>query len=203
MYVILKEQHCPRKLFFSYAHKTLNPSYLQIYFASKSTMSDAPPPTFPFARPQAWEPPAQYEQLRKLNPVSQVELWDGSLPWLIVNHKDVVSVLTDDRLSKERTRPGFPEMSPGGKEAGKNKPTFVDMDPPAHMRQRSMIEPLFIWSGVDRLRPHIQQTVTNLLDKMIEEGCERPVNLVESFALPVPSHVRYLVFNLWYVCLPI
>ncbi|KAF1922880.1 cytochrome P450 [Didymella exigua CBS 183.55] len=159
-------------------------------------MSDAHPPTFPFARPQAWEPPAQYKQLRMLNPVSRVELWDGSLPWLVVNHKDVVSVLTDDRLSKERTRPGFPEMSPGGKEAGKNRPTFVDMDPPAHMRQRRMIEPLFIWSAVERLRPYIQQTVTNLLDKMIGEGCERPVNFVESFALPVPSHIIYSILGI-------
>jgi nitric oxide reductase len=166
-------------------------------------MSDAPPPTFPFARPQAWEPPAQYEQLRKLNFVLQVALWDGSLPWLVVNHKDVVSVLTDDHLSKERTRPGFPEMSPGGKEAGKNKPNFVDMDLPAHMRQRSMIEPLFIWSAVERLRPHIQQIVKTLLDKMIEEGCERPVNFVESVALPVPFHIRYSLFSRWYVCLQI
>jgi hypothetical protein len=27
-------------------------------------------------------------------------------------------------------------LSPGGKEAAKNKPTFVDMDPPQHMQQR-------------------------------------------------------------------
>ena len=37
---------------------------------------------------------------------------------------------------QERTREGFPEMSAGGKAAAKNRPTFVDMDPPAHMRQR-------------------------------------------------------------------
>lgn len=38
--------------------------------------------------------------------------------------------------SQERTRPGFPEMSAGGKAAAQNRPTFVDMDPPAHMHQR-------------------------------------------------------------------
>jgi len=37
---------------------------------------------------------------------------------------------------QQRTRPGFPELSAGGKEAAKNKPTFVDMDPPQHMQQR-------------------------------------------------------------------
>jgi nitric oxide reductase len=53
-----------------------------------------------------------------------------------VKHKDICSVLTDERLSKQRQRPGFPELNAGGKEAAKNKPTFVDMDPPQHMQQR-------------------------------------------------------------------
>jgi fungal nitric oxide reductase len=49
---------------------------------------------------------------------------------------DICSVLTDERLSKQRNRAGFPEISAGGKAAAKNKPTFVDMDPPQHMQQR-------------------------------------------------------------------
>jgi hypothetical protein len=37
-----------------------------------------------------------------------------------------------------RTRPGFPELSAGGKAAAAaaSKPTFVDMDPPQHTAQR-------------------------------------------------------------------
>ncbi|KAF2249734.1 cytochrome P450 [Trematosphaeria pertusa] len=149
------------------------------------------PPSFPFARPQAWDPPAEYAKLRATNPVSRVQLWDGSQPWLVVKHKDVVSVLTDARLSKERTRPGFPEMSAGGKEAAKNKPTFVDIDPPRHMQQRSMVEPLFTYDAVARLRPHIQKTADMLLDAMVQGGCEQPVDLVEKFALPLPSYIIY------------
>jgi hypothetical protein len=42
--------------------------------------------------------------------------------------------LTD--FTQERTHPGFPELSAGGKAAAKNKPTFVDMDAPAHTQQR-------------------------------------------------------------------
>jgi len=91
---------------------------------------------FPFARPSDYQPALEYAQLRANNPVSQVELFDGSIAWLVVKHKDICSVLTDQRLSKERTRAGFPELSAGGKLAAQSKPTFVDMDPPQHMAQR-------------------------------------------------------------------
>ncbi|MCJ1425039.1 hypothetical protein MMC29_002927 [Sticta canariensis] len=149
------------------------------------------PPKFPFSRPAAAEPPAEYARLRATDPVSKVELWDGSHAWLVVKHKDVCSVLTDERLSKERTRPGFPELSAGGKAAAKNKPTFVDMDAPQHMHQRSMIEPIFTREHIDAMRPHIQKTVDSLLDNMIKEGSEKPVELVEKFSLPVPSFIIY------------
>jgi len=58
------------------------------------------PPKFPFARPEAAVPALEYARLRATDPVSQVELWDGSLAWLVVKHKDICSVLTDNRLSK-------------------------------------------------------------------------------------------------------
>jgi hypothetical protein len=60
----------------------------------------AAPPKFPFARPEAAVPPLEYTRLRANDPVSQVELWDGSLAWLVVKHKDICNVLTDTRLSK-------------------------------------------------------------------------------------------------------
>ncbi|KAI9739598.1 MAG: hypothetical protein M1834_006316 [Cirrosporium novae-zelandiae] len=148
-------------------------------------------PKFPFSRPYGAEPALEYANLRKNHPVSRVELWNGSHPWLVVKHKDVCEVLTDTRLSKERTRPGFPEMSAGGKAAARNKPTFVDMDAPEHMQQRSMVEGTFFAENVQKMRPHIQETVDNLLDAMIKEGGDKPVDLVEKFALPVPSYIIY------------
>ena len=151
----------------------------------------APDPHFPFARPRDVEPAVEYAELRKTNPISQVELWDGSHPFLLVKHKDITQVLTDDRLSKQRQRAGFPEMTAGGKAAAKNKPTFVDMDPPEHGKQREMVEPIFTKESVDNMRPHIQKTVDDLLDAMLKAGGKEPVDLVEKFAHPIPSYIIY------------
>ena len=52
-----------------------------------------------------------------------------------------------------------------------------------------MVEPLFIKEHIQTLRPYIQKTVDDLLDAMIAKGCEKPVDLVDKFALPVPSYV--------------
>ncbi|PVH89208.1 cytochrome P450 55A2 [Cadophora sp. DSE1049] len=153
------------------------------------------PPKFPFARPSGTTPALEYAHLRATDPVSQVELFDGSLAWLVVKHKDICAVLTDERLSKQRNRPGFPEISAGGKEAAKNKPTFVDMDPPQHMQQRSMVESIFKKKHIDSMRPQIQETVNSLLDKMISEGGSEPFDFVEKFALPVPSYTIYSILG--------
>ncbi|CZS88141.1 probable Cytochrome P450 55A3 [Rhynchosporium graminicola] len=153
------------------------------------------PPKFPFARPSGTIPALEYAHLRATDPVSQVELFDGSFAWLVVKHKDICKVLTDERLSKQRNRPGFPELSAGGKEAAKNKPTFVDMDPPQHMQQRSMVESIFTNQQINDMRPNIQTTVNALLDKIISEGGSEPFDFVEKFALPVPSYTIYSILG--------
>lgn len=57
---------------------------------------------------------------------------------------------------------------------------------------RGMVEPLFTKEHIENMRPHIRQTVNSLLDAVIKAGCEKPVDIVQNFALPVPSYVRIL-----------
>lgn len=52
-----------------------------------------------------------------------------------------------------------------------------------------MIESFFTKETVDKHRPHIQKTAESLLDKMIKKGCSKPVDLIEEFAMPLPSYV--------------
>jgi hypothetical protein len=52
-----------------------------------------------------------------------------------------------------------------------------------------MVEPLFTREHIEGMRPHIQQTVDSLLDALVSGGGDKPIDLVEKFALPVPSYV--------------
>jgi len=54
-----------------------------------------------------------------------------------------------------------------------------------------MVESYFTPKHVESMRPYIQKTADELLDKMKTKGPNGSVDLVESFALPFPTYVRH------------
>jgi cytochrome P450 len=112
-------------------------------------------------------------------------LWDGSTPWLVTRYADQRAVLADRRVSSDVERPGYPSpapIQPGGPKIG-----FILMDDPEHARLRRMVTAPFAVKRIEAMRPAVQKIVDGLIDDML--AGPKPVDLVESFALPVPSLV--------------
>ena len=61
------------------------------------------------------------------------------------------------------------------------------MDDPEHARLRRMVTAPFAIKRVAAMRPAVQRIVDDLIDAML--AGPNPVDLVEAFALPVPSLV--------------
>ncbi|GAA1027658.1 MULTISPECIES: cytochrome P450 [Amycolatopsis] len=142
--------------------------------------------TFPMAREPRC-PFAPAPGLTARPPVSRVRLWDGSEPWLITRYTDVRAVLADPRISVDVAQPGFPHTNPVSKARDARMKTLMQMDPPEHTAQRRILAPEFTVRKMTALRPRIQQLVDGLLDAML--AGPNPADLVEAFALPLPSLV--------------
>jgi cytochrome P450 len=143
-------------------------------------------PEYPMARASGcpFDPPPA---LRALAPVSRVRLWDGSTPWLITRHADMRAVLADPRVSADARRAGYPHTSASAQARRMQGASFLNMDDPDHARLRRMVTATFTVRRVEALRPSIQRIVDERIDALL--AGPRPVDLVEAFALPVPSLV--------------
>jgi cytochrome P450 len=145
------------------------------------------PPAFPMARGCPFDPPADLERLRDTEPITRVSLWDGSTPWLVTRHADVRAMLADRRFSSDTGRPGFPAVSASTLARRRTAPSFIGMDDPDHARLRRMLIGEFTVRRIGTLRPRVERVVADLLDAMA--AGPNPTDLVEAFALPVPSMV--------------
>ncbi|WP_410599452.1 cytochrome P450 [Amycolatopsis sp. lyj-90] len=145
--------------------------------------------SFPMTRADGCplDPAPELTRRAELEPVSRVRLWDGSTPWLITRHADVRAVLADPRVSVDATRPAFPHTNAVSKARDTRMKTLMQMDAPEHTAQRRLLTPEFTIKKMAALRPRIQRIVDDLIDAML--ASPGPVDLVEAFALPVPSQV--------------
>jgi len=144
-------------------------------------------PAFPMARGGCPFdlPPALVDRMHS-EPISRVKIWDGSTPWLLTRYGDVRAILADPRASVNTEMPGFPNLSRGNA-ARAHIRAFINMDDPEHAAQRRLLTSDFMVKKMEAMRPRIQEIVNQLIDEML--AGPRPVDLVEAFALPLPSMV--------------
>ncbi|WP_416974881.1 cytochrome P450 [Streptomyces sp. 4F14] len=141
---------------------------------------------FPQDRTCPYHPPVGYGPMSR--PLSRITLYDGREVWVVTGHAVARELMADQRLSVEAWRDGFPIPDP--RFAGvvrDRRPTLCGTDDPEHNVQRRRLIPSFSLKRTAALRPQIQRTVDELIDRMVAQG--PPAELVNAFALPVPSMV--------------
>ncbi|WP_163504804.1 cytochrome P450 [Fodinicola acaciae] len=148
-------------------------------------------PEFPVTRGCPYRPPSGYQELREQGPVSRVRMFDGTPVWLVTGYDEVRSLLADPRLSSDRSHDNFPIFFPAQQAIQRARDSFaavlIATDPPEHGRQRRMVIPSFAVRRIAALKPGIQRIVDSRIAAMREHG--GPVDLVRTYALPIPSMV--------------
>lgn len=143
---------------------------------------------YPMRRGCPYHPPAEYTELSEQGPLSQVELYDGRVAWLVTQHKETREMFADARLfSSDHDNPAFPILA----EREKNFPEFTQelfgLDGERHKARRRMLLPRFTAKQVERLRPMIQAVADELIGDLLRH--ETPVDLVAVLGRPLPSRV--------------
>ncbi|MDR8412389.1 cytochrome P450 [Nonomuraea sp. 3-1Str] len=146
-------------------------------------------PMFPMARAAGcpFDPPPELSRRSEQAPVSRVRLWDGSTTWMVTRYADVRALLADPRVSVDVAEPGFPHTNAVSKARDAQMKTLMQMDAPEHTVHRRRLTADFMVKKMEALRPTIQRIVDGLIDDLL--AGPNPADLVEAFALPVPSLV--------------
>jgi cytochrome P450 len=167
-------------------------------------MSQTPapdPPLFPFARAAGdpFTPPVGPGGDPSQPAVRKVVLPSGQWTWLVSGHEEVRRMLRSPAFSADPARRGFPQLQPvlprsaqpsswaSASASREWAGMFIRMDGPDHTRLRRMVTPEFMIRNMRRLEPLVHRTVGAALDAL--GSAERPADLIERFALPVPSIV--------------
>jgi len=139
-------------------------------------------PRSPFAQPTSVLATTEADRM------TRARIWDGSTPWLVTKYADQHALLTDQRLSIDEKRAGYPHMTRGRSVSAQHTPPLItNTDAPEHTRMRRTVNLPFTVKRVEAMRPRLQELVDGLLDEMLA-GTGR-VDLVQAFALPVPTIV--------------
>ena len=122
-----------------------------------------------------------YRALREEDPVHQSPLGI----WVCTRYDDAVMVLRDPRFGRE----GMAKLMEARLGLTQDMSRARDMlfqDPPDHTRLRALVSRAFTPRVVEVMRPHVQEIVDGLLDRV--EGA-RGMDVIEDLAYPLPVTV--------------
>jgi cytochrome P450 len=142
-------------------------------------------------RRNAFDPTPELAEIRETAGIRTVTNAFGMQVYLVTRHDDVKAMLSDHAHFGNSRPPGFvlpgAPVLPEEEQASARAGNLLGLDPPEHQRLRRMLTAEFTIRRMKRLEPRIVEIVTEHLDAMESAGA--PVDLVESFALPIPSLV--------------
>jgi cytochrome P450 len=154
---------------------------------TETTTDDTPitddAPFFPAPRSCPFDAPAAYTEFREEGGLHKVTIWDGSTHWLATRHADIKAVLGSSAFSADVRTEGFPEVHAGmAREQGG---LFLRLDDPEHNRLRRMLTKEFSVKATAAMRDKLTDITDELIDAML--ASDKPVDIVQDFALPLPS----------------
>jgi cytochrome P450 len=132
-----------------------------------------------------------FARVRELGAVHPVTLADGHDAWLVVRFEEAMAALNDPRLSKDMhaaLESGSEVVAEGlpGPEFARH---MLTVDPPDHTRLRRLVSSAFSPRRVEALRPRVQTITDDLLDDIASMDSDSPVDLISTFAFPLPFTV--------------
>ncbi|ABE43520.1 cytochrome P450 [Polaromonas sp. JS666] len=130
-----------------------------------------------------------YDALREAGAIHWSEEFFGGA-WLVTRHADVELVLRDPRFSAQRTGAWVKDREETSGELSGFQQLFARallfLDAPDHPRIRKVLHAGFRMDVLQRLVPHIEQAVTELLDQGEGADC---FDFIETVARPLPVRV--------------
>jgi cytochrome P450 len=140
-----------------------------------------------------------YRALREAGPIHWSEEFFGGA-WLVTRHADVELVLRDPRFSAQRTGAWVKDRESVTGELKGFQQLFARallfLDAPDHPRIRKVLHAGFRPDILQGLAPHIEQVVTELLDRVDRVAHLETFDFIEAVARPLPVRVMALVLGI-------
>jgi cytochrome P450 len=143
----------------------------------------------PTDRLNPFDPPPELARERAEGPITPLTFPDGHAGWLVTGHAAAREVLASPKFSSRADLARIVVPVAGVDAPAQETPPgmFSRMDPPDHTRIRRLLTGKFTVRRMRELAPRVKRITEEHVDQMRAQG--PPLDLVEAYALPIPSLV--------------